>query len=480
MRFGDAVRVVLSSGTGKAGISLLAVLVGVSVMVPFFFPLDFGLRSWNNPVVWADNPKAAPPLWTTLLDGSTPPRHRVFETDTPTSVFGQERSVTRTYEFPFTYRADAAPTFLSLSLGAMSFHERPPTVTMSITRPDGASVRLVQQVVRGIRPDETSPVTRFADAPQRTFLSGDAAAFQTAAGFAADHLGIEVSESEIRGRLEEVVFGTPAQGATGVEGLGVLQGDYVATVRITTADPRDTVGPVKFVAGGGVFGLMGTDSQGRNLATGLLFGFPVALLIGVLTSVGATTIGTFFGILSGFTGGKTDTAIQRASDILTNVPLLPILIFLIFILGQKLWLVMAILVLFGWPGLTIILRSMVLQVRSGQLVEATQALGASRWRIMFRHIFFQMAPFIIAQMIFFTPAAILAEAGLSFLGLGDPSLPTWGQILEQGFRTGAIYVGYWWWILPPGVLIVITAMAFVLLALALEPVLNPRLRGRAA
>ena len=479
MRFGDAVRVVLSSGTGKAGISLLALLVGISAMVPFFFPLDFGLKSWNNPVVWADNPKAVPPAWTTLVDGSTPPRHRVFETDTPTSIFEQDRFVTRTYEFPFTYRAETAPTFLSLSLGAMSFHDRPPTVTMSIIRPDGATVRLVQQVVRGIRPDETPPAMRFADAPQRTFLSGDASAFQSAAQFAADQLGIEVSESEIRGRLEEVVFGTPAAFGAGVEGLLVLQGDYVATVRITTTDPRDTVGPVKFVAGGGVFGLMGTDSQGRNLATGLLFGFPVALLIGVLTSVGVTAIGTFFGILSGFTGGKTDIAIQRASDILTNIPLLPILIFLIFILGQKLWLVMAILVLFGWPGLTIILRSMVLQVRSGQLVEATQALGASRWRIMFRHVFFQMAPFIIAQMIFFTPAAILAEAGLSFLGLGDPSLPTWGQILEQGFRTGAIYVGYWWWILPPGILIVITAMAFVLLALALEPVLNPRLRGRA-
>ena len=247
-----------------------------------------------------------------------------------------------------------------------------------------------------------------------------------------------------------------------------------------TYDSRDTVESARFVAAGGVFGLMGTDTQGRNLATGLLFGFPVALLIGVLTSVAATILGTFFGILSGFSGGKTDTAIQRLSDVMTNIPLLPILIFLIFVLGQKLWLVMTILVIFGWPGLTIILRSMVLQVRSGQLVEATQALGASRWRIMFRHVFFQMAPFIVAQMIFFTPAAILAEAGLSFLGLGDPSLPTWGQILEQGFRTGAIFIGYWWWILPPGILIVITAMTFVLLALAMEPVLNPRLRETAA
>ena len=75
------------------------------------------------------------------------------------------------------------------------------------------------------------------------------------------------------------------------------------------------------------------------------------------------------------------------------------------------------------------------------------------------------------------PGAILAEAALSFLGLGDPSIPTWGQILEYGFRSGAIYVGFWWWILPPGLLIVLTATSFVLLALSLEPLVNPRLRG---
>jgi peptide/nickel transport system permease protein len=182
------------------------------------------------------------------------------------------------------------------------------------------------------------------------------------------------------------------------------------------------------------------------------------------------------GIVSGYMGGKTDTTIQRASDILANIPLLPILIFLAFIIGQNLFIIMLILIAFSWPGLTILIRSMVLQIRSGQLVESTVTLGASRFRIMFRHIFPQTAPFVFAQMIFFTPAAILAEAALSFLGLGDPSLPTWGQILERGFSDGGVYVGYWWWVLPPGILIVITAMTFVLLALGLEPVVNPRLK----
>ena len=174
-----------------------------------------------------------------------------------------------------------------------------------------------------------------------------------------------------------------------------------------------------------------------------------------------------------------DTAIQRLADVVANIPLLPILIFMVFVFGSNLFLIILLLVAFSWPGLTILIRSMVLQLKSGQFVEASVALGASRRRIMLRHIFPQVAPFVFAQMIFFTPAAILAEAGLSFLGLGDPSIPTWGQILEQGFRTGAVYVGYWWWVLPPGLLIVLTAVTFALLALALEPVVNPRLRGRA-
>jgi peptide/nickel transport system permease protein len=221
---------------------------------------------------------------------------------------------------------------------------------------------------------------------------------------------------------------------------------------------------------------MGTDNIGRDLMEGLLYGFPLALLIATLASLASTVIGASLGVLSGYAGGATDGVIQRFADIVSNVPTLPLLIFLVFVLGSQLWLIILVLVAFSWPGLTILVRSMVLQLRAGQLVEAARALGASRRRIMLRHVFPQVAPFIIAQMIFFAPGAILAEASLSFLGLGDTSTPTWGQMLEAGFRTGALYVGYWWWVLPPGLLIVFTAIAFMLLALALEPIVDPRLR----
>ena len=470
----DAFKILLSTGTGKVGILFFLVLIGVSLYVVAAFPLDFGLKRWNNPTMWADNPKSVPPAWVGFFDSSRRPGHKEFKTSQPTSMMPAGAAESRLYRFQVDYKDGAVPTFLSFSISDVSFQQAPPVLTVRLFRPDGKEVVLLREVVRGPRSGETSPYARYVDSPLRFNLSGSDTTLNNVSSFLSQEYGVDVTPRALVGDVEEALFGTPVDG--GRISYEVLPGKYTVEVSAVVRHARDTIGEVKVVLGGASFGLMGTDSLGRDLIKGLLFGFPVALIIGIITAILTTFIGTFMGIVSGFSGGKTDLVIQRSSDVLSNIPLLPLLIFLIFILGQKLWLVVAILVAFGWPGLAIVVRSMVLQIRSGQLVEATRVLGASRWRIMFRHIFFQIAPYILAQMIFFTPSAILAEAGLSFLGLGDPSIPTWGQILESGFRTGAVYVGYWWWVLPPGILVVLTALTFMLLTLGLEPVVNPRLR----
>ncbi len=292
--------------------------------------------------------------------------------------------------------------------------------------------------------------------------------------FFLDAYAASLAEDRLRDAAARAIVGVPDPEAP--KGLRLVEGTYELVLRLTVSDPRDSLERVEFVVGGTRFGLMGTDSLGRDLAEGLLFGLPIALFIGVAASVAATVIGATLGVISGYSGGKTDLLIQRLADIVANVPLLPLLIFLVFVVGSHLLLIIFFLVAFSWPGLTILVRSMVLQLRTGQLVESAVVLGASRWRIMLHHVFPHTAPFVFAQMIFFAPAAILAEAGLSFLGLGDPSVPTWGQILESGFRTGAVFLGWWWWVIPPGLLIVVTALTFMLLALGMEPVVNPRLR----
>jgi peptide/nickel transport system permease protein len=347
-------------------------------------------------------------------------------------------------------------------------------LTIGVTRPDGTEAVLLREGVRGPRPDEIAPYRRFHDEPFRVALTNDPSVAAALGDLFRDVYRADLSRETLRVAAARALFGVPDPAAP--EGLRILPGRYEFRLTATLNDARDEVGPVQLVAGGSVYGLMGTDAVGRDLASGLLFGLPVALIIGIVASVMTTAIGASLGIISGYTGGATDMVIQRLADIVNNVPLLPLLIFFVFVVGSNLSLIILFLVAFSWPGLTILVRSMVLQVRSGQLVESAVTLGASRWRIMARHIFPQIAPFVIAQMIFFAPAAILAEAGLSFLGLGDPSIPTWGQILESGFRTGAVYLGYWWWVIPPGVLIIITALTFMFLSLGMEPVVNPRLR----
>ncbi|MEE8194238.1 MAG: ABC transporter permease [Dehalococcoidales bacterium] len=473
MKIGEILKILLSSKVGKVGVAFLLLLVVVSIYVVIAYPMDFGSRLWNNPAVWADNPKNVPPAWTNIFSRTKQVAHTTFKATEPSQVTAGANETTLVYTFELNYDYDEFPTFTSFTIGDVTYHSQPLIITLTITRPNGKEILLYRDVVRGPAPGETMPISRYTETPHRVYLSGDDTVLFNIADFLRQEFGLDKGTSELRGMIDRVIFGVP--GGEGQD-FSVLQGKYTITTTAITYHPDDSIGEVSFVLGGAVYGFMGTDSRGRDLATGLLFGFPIALLIGLSASILTTIIGTFMGIVSGYMGGRTDTVIQRFSDVLANVPLLPILIFLTFILGPNLWLIILILIVFGWPGLAILVRSMVLHSSSSQLVEATRALGASRWRIMFRHVFFQIAPFVLAQMIFFTPAAILAEAGLSFLGLGDPSIPTWGQILESGFTTGAVYAGYWWWVLPPGLLVVLAAMTFALLALGIEPAINPKLK----
>jgi peptide/nickel transport system permease protein len=470
----SALRLFLTSGSGRAGLALFALMLLVSLWVLLTYPLNFGSARWSNPAYWANNPRNAPPIWSSVLSRQAAVPQTVVEVKQPAETKTIPAGEVRLYQAPIAFTFDQAPTSLILTLNGLTFESRAPAILVSLIRPDGGQIRLASVPVRGPRPGETAPYRRFYDIPERIPLTQQPAVADAVARFYAERYPGIAAPRNMQSVLAAALFGIPASDGSGR--IDPLHGDYRVEVQAVVANPGDELAPLQVTLGGTVFGIMGTDGLGRNLWQGLLYGFPVALLIATLTALLSTLIGASLGILSGFAGGATDSIIQRASDIISNVPTLPLLIFIVSILGRHLWLIMLVLVAFSWPGLTILVRSMVLQLREGQLVEAARAMGASRSRIMRKHVFPQVAPFIVAQMIFFAPGAILAEASLSFLGLGDPSIPTWGQMLEAGFRTGALYVGYWWWVLPPGILIVITALAFMLLALALEPVVDPRLR----
>jgi len=473
MQLKAALRELLRSGAGISGILLLGLLMAGAIYVLTTYPLDYGDREWSNPTRWADNPKAVPPTWINLWQDQPRVEHRVFSASQPDEINVVKAGKILTFRFPLTYTYTIPPTFLAVTLGDVAYAEKPPLVTVSVLRPDGKEMRIFRHAVRGPREGEHGPFQRYFGEPLRVQLSSDESTLGAVREFLEEEYELRLDEGEISGQVERIIFGVPdAEG----EAFTPLTGAYEVLVRASFRGADDTLGLVRFVVGGQVYGLMGTDSLGRDLAQGLLFGLPVALFIGLVVSLVSTTIGTGLGIASGYIGGRTDLLIQRMADIVANVPVLPLLIFMLFVIGPSLYVLLFVLVAFSWPGFTIQVRSMVLHTRTSTLAESIQSLGASRGRVMFRHILPQIAPYVLAHLIFAAPSAILAEAGLSFLGLGDPSIPTWGQILESGFRTGGVYVGYWWWIIPPGLLIVLTGLTFMLISLGLEPVVNPRLR----
>ena len=473
MKFGQLIRALWDSTPGKLGLVLLVTLSVASILVVILYPSDFGPAQWGNPALWADNPKAVPPTWVAFGSRIEPVPHRSMVVTEPTRTRASGRIFEQFFEIELDYDAGEAPTFLSLAISDVEYRRRPPFIVFSMIRPDGSMLVLHREAISGPRRSEEAPYSRHKQVPLRVVVGADDQTIDAIADVYADSYESSVSRELLSDFPLRALFGKPKG-----NDLEPLMGDYRFEVRIVANHPEDRIGSARVVVGGSVFGLMGTDGLGRDLAVGLLFGLPVALLIGISTSTISTLLGMTLGMSSGFFGGRTDIVIQRAADIVANVPVLPLLIFLVFIGGSHLWLILLVLVAFSWPGLTIMVRSMVLQIRTGQEVEATQALGASGARIIFRHILPHTASYALAQLVFFAPSAILAEAGLSFLGLGDPTIPTWGQILEDGFRTGAVFLGYWWWVIPPGILIVITALTFMFLALGLEPVVDPRLRGR--
>ncbi len=456
--------VVTGTWPGRVGVALIALLALLSVGVLLTMPLDFG-RVWNDPSAWADLPKAVPPVWSAFLSGVKPSLQRELVLRATSSGPGYE-----VLESVLVVDSDLPPSHLVVKVSSVSFRSGPPAILVDVLRPDGIDVPIARITPPGPRPGESPPYVRYAERPYRFELSQGSEGISYLASELSLRYGAELKGTE---SPPDLLFGRPDPVSGGLE---VLRGTYLIRATVYRSSDDDSVGSISVVLGGSHYGLVGTDGVGRDLLLGLLYGFPVALGIGLFASVLVTSIGALLGVLSGYYRGKVETVIQRAADVVANVPLLPILIFLSFVLRPSILTIMALLVAFSWPGLAIVVRSMVLQIVPTPFVEASRAIGSSDLRVMFMHVLPQLGPYLLAQTVFFAPSAILAEAGLSFLGLGDPSIPTWGQILELGFRTGAVFTGYWWWVIPPGVLLAITGLAFASLAMGLEPLAAPKLR----
>ena len=229
--------------------------------------------------------------------------------------------------------------------------------------------------------------------------------------------------------------------------------------------------------------LLGTNDIGQDIFSELIYGTRVSLTIGFLAALFTVVIGTLVGVVSGFLGGAVDEVLMRFTDVIMILPNIPLLILLMAIFGRQSYFIMILAIsITGWTGTARMVRSSTLSIKERAYVEASKAIGAGDGHIITKHVLPNVSPLIMATMIYQVAGAMMSEAGLSFLGLGDPSAKSWGMVLHYAQTSGGWYAnqGYpaWWWIIPPGLLIALTITSLVLIGQTLEEIINPRLRRR--
>ncbi|MCW3992068.1 MAG: ABC transporter permease [Candidatus Bathyarchaeota archaeon] len=241
-------------------------------------------------------------------------------------------------------------------------------------------------------------------------------------------------------------------------------------------DPRALVG-TSFLPPTGEH-LLGTDQVGRDIFSELIWGTRISLLVGLLASAVAVAIGTVIGLLSGYYRGPPDSILMRITDLFITLPNLPFMLILAALIGRSVWNIIFVIAITGWTGTAKMVRSQTLSIKERPYVEAARSVGARDSHIVIRHILPNVFPLVFANAIVGIVDAILAESGLSFLGLGDPTKPSWGLILRHANEAGALATGRWWFIIPPGICLMLLAIGFAFSSYSLDQILNPRLRRR--
>jgi len=439
----------MKSKTGLIGIGILSSLVIVSLIAATTIPIDT-FKQWNNPNSWISYPKATMPIWVNYFLEDKIPEHVIIEN--PSAITKKDVISVTSHQFTIEYMYDDFPNDFIYEFSAE--YSDSPLLQISVIRPDQNKMLLLSTSL----PYSDEKITHH----ERIFSTDDSIRKNVQIESAKMKLFRENVSSE------DLIFAD--------EYGHVLKGNYLFLVNLYGIGSHAKIIDSKLILGGKAFGIMGTDELRRDLIVGLLWGTPLALLIGISVAVGSVVVGLIYGVYSGFKGRKTDETMMRFNDIIYALPALPFLIILAVTISNSIFMMIGFLMIFSWVGIAKVSRSMSLQIKTKQYVEASKIMGQKDSKIIFKHIIPQLLPYAFASIAISVPAAITTEAGLSFLGLGDPTFPTWGQILHDANVFGAAARGLWWWIVPPGVMIAITGLAFVFIGNALDVIVNPKLK----
>jgi peptide/nickel transport system permease protein len=457
----DLSQALLTSKSGKVGIIILTIVFGISIFAVIYVPFDV-VAKWNEPTFWQKNPRTVAPQWGTfLLNKDLPPTINVASEEFNKNEYFVTTDHLKyvTLERMITYDYDDFPSELAAIIYA-NYTEHRPLATITLERPDGTEAVLYRNIL-------TNPVNRL-------YISSDRDIRNNVESFLVN-LGVETTRTIYP---EICLFAIKNEDMLDTRKASVLKGFYRIRIDVIATEESDTA-DAEFLIYGQVYGFAGTDSNRRDLFIGLVWGAPVALAFGLSAAIVTSVIQSLLGAISAWYGGIVDEVIQRVTETYMILPFLPFLIMISIFYKVDIWFLIVIIValsLFG--GVTKTARSVTFQIMNEQYIEAAESYGASKRRILFLYIMPRLLPYIVANIVLAVPAYVFLEAALSVLGLGDQMVPTWGKMISDAYSGGAAVHGYWWWILLPAFLIMITASAFAFIGYALDKVVNPRLRER--
>lgn len=238
---------------------------------------------------------------------------------------------------------------------------------------------------------------------------------------------------------------------------------------------RDSQGHIKKLQRPSKEHLFGTTNVGRDIFSQVIKGSQPAMFVGMMTAILVTVIGATVGVVSGYVGGMVDTILMRIVDVFYAIPFIPFMIVLVTLTKPSIWNIIIGITLLSWRTVARVIRSQVLSISKRPFIKSAIVAGCSHSRIMLHYILPSVLPLVLLEMAFMVNSSIMAEASISFLGLGDPDLVSWGQILHTNFLTGHSHTA-WWWIIPPGLAIVLLLLSIFFITRSVEELLNPRLK----
>lgn len=427
------------------GMTIVLALIIAAIVVVIKIPYNEAINRWRGgEVVWGKNPRTVPPIWYNwfrkdklvvsldMIEGNEGVTIEETVTEGGTPI--------KTTTFEFDYQYEAFPQDLVLYFTSQ-YNEKQPFVSIKLLTPDEREIK----------------IANFAVGTTHTYPMLQDEKLKKRLGGVVPNIGLFI--------VEDDETQTPVKGTYKliVEGIVFEEGSEVQA---------------EFVMHGQVFGWAGTDHLRRDLSLPILWGIPIALAFGLLAAIGTSVLTMVIAAVGTWYGGVVDAFIQRITEINLVLPFLSILIMIGTFYSRSIWVILgSTIALSIFTGGIKSFRAIFMQIKESTYIEAAKAYGAKDGRIIFRYLIPRIIPLLIPGLVSAVPAFVFLEASLALLGIGDPVLPTWGKTINEAYFNAALYRGWYYWILEPAVLLMITGLGFASLGFALDRIFNPRLRG---